>query len=428
MSGASRDPERPPKDSLDKTNVPPDRPIRLLVVVRHPVGGIRTYFKYTYGRLHPSKYRLTFVMPTDLEGDLLRKDLADFAPRLISVPEQRTEQALLVQLMRVIRRRAFDVIHSHGFTACLLTSAANLFHRLPHVFTSHDVLRDEMFSTWNGAILKATLPWALRGADRIQSVSADAQENLLEHLPFLSQRRRVLRVIPNGIIPENFPAHGDSAFVRRDLQLRSTTRLFGFLGRFMEQKGFLDLVDAVERLARDSRYRDRFRVVAVNDRAYMREYRDIIHSRGLDDWFHFAGFLPKVSAVLHELDALVVPSRWEAGPILPMEALVAGCPLIASDCIGLREVVQGTPALVVPAKDPASLAAAMSGIIEAPEEHRRRALDYVPTAVDRYDSRKSARALEEMFEELLAERWGRRTPSPETPRAARDRSEIGLRG
>lgn len=43
-----------------------------------------------------------------------------------------------------------------------------------------------------------------------------------------------------------------------------------------------------------------------------------------------------------------MPSRWVAFGLLAVEALCAGTPLIASDCIGLREVVEDTPAVVVP--------------------------------------------------------------------------------
>ena len=59
--------------------------------------------------------------------------------------------------------------------------------------------------------------------------------------------------------------------------------------------------------------------------------------------------------VLAELDLLVVPSLWEASSVVSMEAMAAGVPVLGTDCIGLREVLRGTPSRVVRAGDPAAL-------------------------------------------------------------------------
>ena len=48
---------------------------RILTVVRHPVGGIRTYLKYTYGRLDKEKYSFTILTVKDPEASLIRDDL-----------------------------------------------------------------------------------------------------------------------------------------------------------------------------------------------------------------------------------------------------------------------------------------------------------------------------------------------------------------
>src|SRR6185295_2308629 len=143
-----------------------------------------------------------------------------------------------------------------------------------------------------------------------------------------------LRVIRNGIPVDALDQQG-----KIDLPERTgDTILFGFFGRFMPQKGFDDLIDAVEILSRDPECQGKFKVLAVNDGSFVREYRNEIARRGLSGAFVFKGFVPDASALMKDLDGVVMPSLWEACGLVAMEALAAGCPLIATTCDGLLGV------------------------------------------------------------------------------------------
>jgi glycosyltransferase involved in cell wall biosynthesis len=85
-----------------------------------------------------------------------------------------------------------------------------------------------------------------------------------------------------------------------------------------------------------------------------------------------------------------------------MEALVAGVPLLASDCPGLREVVRGTPAVTARAGDRAAWADALRRAIAAPWADAARG--YAPEARRRYDASKSAEALRALLDEVAARR------------------------
>jgi glycosyltransferase involved in cell wall biosynthesis len=102
-----------------------------------------------------------------------------------------------------------------------------------------------------------------------------------------------------------------------------------------------------------------------------------------------------------------MPSLWEAYGLIAAEALLVGCPVIASDCIGLREVTRDTPALTVRLKDAKSLADAMRRYMDNTEMIRRETEMYLPTAMERYDSRKTAAQLDALFDEAMKRR-GRR--------------------
>ena len=161
--------------------------------------------------------------------------------------------------------------------------------------------------------------------------------------------------------------------------------LFCFVGRFMEQKGVIHLIEAVAKLAGAEEHTPPFRVLMVGDGGFIGEYKKIIADRKLDRQFIFTGFIPEVRPILAAVDAIVVPSLWEASSLVSLEAFSVGCPVIASNCIGLREVVADTPAIVVPAGDSERLAAGMSLFLSQPALYKGKAIDFISEASERFN-------------------------------------------
>lgn len=375
-----------------------------LVVIRHPVGGIRTFIKYVYGRFDPAGYRFTFVMPASGQGDLLRNDLSNFTMDTVAVDRARPEKAIFGGVRRILNGgHPIDLIHSHGFTAGLLTSVASIGHRIPHILTPHDVIRPRQFAGPTGALKKPAYGVLLRRIDVIQCVGEDARANLLAAFPALGRRAGAVVTIRNGIPVGHFSG------ARTETRRSGGPTTFGFLGRFMPEKGFPILIDAIERLAASGLTPADLLVLAVNDGAYVREYKDAIEKRKLSRYFSFSGFVSDVKSVYARIDAVVSPSVSETCPLLPMEAFVAGVPIIASDCIGLREVAADSPALVFRSGDAAGLADRMKLIIASPDAYKRRARDFRAEAARRFDVRDTADRLEALISRVI------RSPSPPSP-------------
>jgi len=98
-----------------------------------------------------------------------------------------------------------------------------------------------------------------------------------------------------------------------------------------------------------------------------------------------------------------------------MEAMAAGCPLIASDCIGLREVVRGTPLLVAVGGEPHSLAQQMKAAMDREAELRTMFADFASVAQNRFDVRHAVASMEQIFSILVdskkrANLWRGRAP------------------
>ncbi|MBZ5538266.1 MAG: glycosyltransferase family 4 protein [Acidobacteriia bacterium] len=381
--------------------------IKILTVIRHPVGGIRTYLKYTYGHLDEQKYEFTILTVGGDEGRLILKDLEKFGVNLIEVEARRPLVGMIWRMFLMMRgRRHWDLIHSQGYTAAAVVVLAGVFSRICHVVTPHEVLRQDQFDGLLGPIKRKILGFLLSRADVIQSVSHDAQQNLVEYLPVLRKHPSKLTVIMNGISVEEFdqgPSEGDSTF-RKGNGFGDEVVLFGFFGRFMPAKGFTVLIDAVEEISKNNGIKRDFKVVAVNDGAFIREYKAIIAQKGLSNYFLFSGFIPNVAPVMKEMDAVVMPSLWEAFGLLAVEGMIAGVPVIASNCIGLREAVKDTPAIIVESGDSHSIAEGMRRFVSDEIRYKDEARQFIPVAKSRFDSKVTAAKLDVLFDEVINHR------------------------
>jgi glycosyltransferase involved in cell wall biosynthesis len=374
----------------------PMSPRRILLVVRHPVGGIRTWLKYFYPLMHGEMpLEITVVAPRTDQAEVLERDLASLPGRYLYLRPGCTAQTMAARIDREIAAGGYDLVHSHGFTAAAITALVARLRRVAHLTTVHDVLQDSQFTGLRGAARKSGLRLLLGLVDVVHAVSGDVQRNLLQH--FGARLAGRVRVVRNGVLTRPI-LEARPRDLRGELGLAPETLLVGFFGRFMNQKGFRYLVEAMRLLQTCNSGGRAFHVAAFGGGGYVREERAALEQAGMAHSFSFFPFQPDVAAALKSVDVVVIPSLWEASSLLGMEAMVAGIPVIGTSCIGLSEVLAETPATIVAPADGAALAAAL--------EHERRsssrgaAAAFIATAVARFDVAERVPQMLELLKEL----------------------------
>jgi glycosyltransferase involved in cell wall biosynthesis len=188
--------------------------------------------------------------------------------------------------------------------------------------------------------------------------------------------------------------------LRKKLGISDTTFLIGFLGRFMPQKGFEYLIEAMDMLVKRHHGSLDIRVLAVGSGDYLEAYKKRVAGKGLANRFVFVPFQPDVAPVYDAADVIVMPSVWEAFGLQAAEALCMGRPIIASDCIGLREAIKDTPAIVVPTGNAAAIADSVSRLILEPPSLLFH--DFREEARKRFDVRKTSSELQTLLISLVS--------------------------
>jgi glycosyltransferase involved in cell wall biosynthesis len=225
--------------------------------------------------------------------------------------------------------------------------------------------------------------WTQRLADRIVANSQSLMHYMIER----GIDAEHITWIPNGIDLRPFAGRKREA---HDV----TTALF--VGRLHPQKGVDVLLDAAG-LCREVRF------LVVGEGPERATIESVIGERGLDN-VRLLGFRHDVPALMARADLLVLPSRWEGMPNVLLEAMAAGCPVVATDVVGSSDLVEdGVNGLLVASEDPQALTDGVRAILNDPARADRLA-DAGRATAARHDVLSVADGFEVLYASLVGQR------------------------
>lgn len=206
-----------------------------------------------------------------------------------------------------------------------------------------------------------------------------------------------LRVIPNAVDVE---AVQTAAAMPLPPGFPSRRPLVGVVARLEPVKGVDVFLRAAALLAPKH---PQATFVIVGDGSVVNALRRLAAELGLSGNVRFLGPVHPAAPVIAALDIVVAPSRSEGLPIVPLEAMVLGKPMVATAVGGMPEAVaDGVTGILVSPDDPAALALAMGALLDDPG--RARVLGDAGRArvEERFALPKMTSAYLALYEELLA--------------------------
>ena len=305
----------------------------------------------------------------------------------------RFDPRILTDLVAAARAHRARILHVHGY-------AAADFGRLAARMVGARLILHEHFADPR---MPADQAWADRLlaplTDRAIAVSGSTRDFLVRER-FVPESR--VRLIWNGAPLDEFaPVGKDRALrVRRELQIPDDAPVVGAIGRLNTQKGHAYLLEAAPAIL-ETEPRAFFLIAGDGD--LMEPLRQQARALGLAERVRFAGHRSDVPDLLGAIDVLAIPSLYEGTPLALFEAMAAGKAIVSSAVDGCAEVLeQGRTALLVPPRDAAALAVAISSLLRDAEQ--RRALSGAARAASRsYDIAACVARMQDLYDEVLAE-------------------------
>ncbi|MFH2094499.1 MAG: glycosyltransferase [Bacteroidota bacterium] len=137
----------------------------------------------------------------------------------------------------------------------------------------------------------------------------------------------------------------------------------GFAGRLVERKGWRDLLGAMEVLVKEMQVR----LHIAGDGPDREKLLKYIENKGLSTRVVYEGVQRNISEFFRGIDLLIIPSHWEGMPLVALEAMHIGIPVVAADAPGLNEFLKdGRNCQLAKLSDPAGLASKIMTLAENP--------------------------------------------------------------
>ncbi len=234
-----------------------------------------------------------------------------------------------------VREHRPDLIHANSIRAGLVATAATLRSNIPVVWHVHDALPRHPLSTLIRCFALATPRTHLLGVSRsvIRRFESVTLETVFGRSPF--------KVIHNGIDVARFdmPAAA-GAVVREELGLMPDDIVACTIGQLAPRKGQLELIRAFAHLA-DRRVKLLIIGSAVfdHDHDYARTLQAAVAEYGLEDRVLLLGSRSDLPALLQAVDLVVLNSHSDPFPLVLLEAMAAGKPVLATAVDGIPEMI-----------------------------------------------------------------------------------------
>jgi glycosyltransferase involved in cell wall biosynthesis len=306
----------------------------------------------------------------------------------------RFDPRILTDLIGLARERRARILHVHGYAAADFGRLAA--RRVGAALVLHEHFADPRMPAYQALADRALSPLT----DRAIAVSESTREFLVRERHVPAHR---VRLIWNGAPLEEFAPRPREASrpTRAALGLTPEAVVIGSIGRLNEQKGHRYLLEAT---AIALAAVPAARVLIVGDGDQEAPLREQARALGIADRVVFAGHRADIPAVLAAVDLFCISSTYEGTPLTLFEAMAAGKAIVSTAVDGCREVIEdGVTGLLVPPRDAATLALRLGELLADPA--RRQTLGKNALAASsRYDIRRCVEAMQDLYDEALAEK------------------------
>lgn len=280
-----------------------------------------------------------------------------------------------------------DIIHAHvaypaGYIAMVLSEKL----KIPYIITEHmSPFPFQLFRKKNGQ-LTGLIREPYNASQRNIAVSVNlASKMKAQNIPKVA-------MVPNLINEDFFLPDAEKEEVDNHF-------IFAFIGRIDEQKGLRYLLEACNLL--NSRYSG-FRMIVAGTGPKLKELKQFAADLNLNNKVEWSGLLTRQGVVetLGRSQALVLPSMHENNPLVILEALAMGKPVIATRCGGPEEIITPENGLLVEPRNASQLSDAMAQLMSGARTYDPKAIR--KSCLERYSKKVVTGKIVSLYQEVIS--------------------------
>ena len=298
-----------------------------------------------------------------------------------------------IKLIRFFKKHKPDIVVTHDRRCNLFGISAAKIAKIPIIISMEDTLGDSA-TTWIKRLrdrafhpILKTLVWS----------SCDAFVSSSESI----RRQWIRKSCPSKfkVIYPPFNLEKYEAVTRNPKNNRSNDGfpILGYVGRLSEEKGLQYLISALPEVRKKF---PNLKLLVAGIGELGEFFKSLAKEKEVDDCVLFLGFQENQFKVYEKIDLFILPSRTEGCPIVVVEAMAMGVPVIASNVGGTSELVSDDVGVLIPAKNVKALSTAIISLISKPQKLGEMGKAGKKRAFTHFHPLNFVRKLEEIYIEL----------------------------
>ena len=298
------------------------KPERVLQIVgRMDRAGAETMVMNLYRNIDRDRYQFDFVVFTSDRGDY-DDEIEALGGRIVRIPGSNPIKRFL-GLWRLLRRGAWDIVHSHTlFSSGLHLLAARLAGVPVRIAHSHSTA----YAKGESVVGKKYQQFSRR---LLSEAPTDYVACGRAAASYLFPDRSDVTIIPNSIDVQAF-LDAPASEVRRELNIGPETLTIIQVGRLQPVKNHafsLRIADSLRDAGQE------FQMLFVGSGGLRDEIEGEVQKRNLERHVRLLGVREDIAALMGAADVMLMPSLHEGFPVVLVESQAAGLPAVVSDAV-----------------------------------------------------------------------------------------------
>lgn len=319
---------------------------------------------------------------------------------------------LVSQIRRVLRENNISILHTHKRKDHILGSLAARMAGVPHVVRTIHGLEDTHLRYRdpgaNGSLIleaiKGYKTWCVNRLDGLVSRTTTraliaVSHDIAKRVNASHLQCQHTEVVHNGIEWEALSKSSERAGIRSELGVGSDVLLVGTAGRLVPIKGvdvFLEAAKAIAGVMNNVKF------LIIGDGPLRKRLEETASVLGIENKVIFTGFRDDIHDLLRLMDVFVMTSFYEGIPLVVLEAMALGKPVVLSHAGGHVEILEDIGReYLVPPGDSARFAQTCLGLLSSNEERTRVGLVNTHRVRNHFSGKRMTDQMAQIYKRLL---------------------------
>jgi len=326
-------------------------------VVRGVGGGPEKTILNSPRFLEPLGYRAICAYmrhPRDHGFIRIERKAKQYGAKLIPVDDRGPwDVGVITRMLRICKQQHVAIWHGHDYKSNVLGLILKRFWPMHLVTTVHGWVK----FTWRTPLYYAIDRMALRRYERVICVSQDLHERCAK----ARVRSQRLILLPNAIDTQRIRRTWDVASAKQRIGVPPKHLVIGAVGRLSQEKGFDNLIQAVDRLLQAG---VECQLIIVGDGEARQSLKNLVSELNRADRIRLVGYRDDIAHWMQAMDVFALSSRREGLPNVVLEAMAYEVPVVATRVAGIPSLIRNEETgVLVDEDDVASLAVALMRVL-----------------------------------------------------------------